>query len=446
MQKSNAESAAVMVNTADNVAWHADENEDDLWKKEEERQRRKHEELERLKKRDEQRKALETRRLREWAAAEKAEKNTAPSGKYRMKYSSVALILIAAFIVFSIINDASLTELIIPDILDHYSVSPFPSQERAVGAVVVNFLNAVNEGDPGSAFAMYHGSDFLAPATITMLFKNKDIQAGGIKEINITSTEMSDNLAFVKTECLVASLDISGREKDSFSIPIYFKLQNSEVGWIITRVSFIPLDMQKCKHSTQEVSSNLMIKNIEGVRAKNADGDTSATIDMLKLSVGLNVGSSPVDVNPVVISITDVTIAHNLVYAGNSKAYSQMTGFSDTSADTNLKALLTTATAPTKYYTVDRIRDEDQSFSQANPVMNSGDLIVVYLATTSADAAGLSHMGALNTGGTIVSSQLNLVPRTIVNIVMTPEAGAATIAEFVTPSSYGVKETVQLYP
>jgi flagellin FlaB len=200
------------------------------------------------------------------------------------------------------------------------------------------------------------------------------------------------------------------------------------------------------KQSTQEVSSNLMIKNIEGVRAKNASSDTSATIDMLKLSVGLNVGSSPVDVNQVVISITDGTIAHNLVYAGNEKTYNAMTGFSTSDAAVNLKALLTTSAAPTKYYTVDRIRDEDRSFSQANPVMNTGDLIVVYLATTSSNAAGRTHMGAFDTSGAIVSSQLNLVPRTTVNIVMTPESGAATIAEFVTPSSYGVKETVQLYP
>jgi flagellin FlaB len=111
-----------------------------------------------------------------------------------------------------------------------------------------------------------------------------------------------------------------------------------------------------------------------------------------------------------------------------------------------LKKLLTVSGNPTKFYTVDRIRDEDRSFSQSNPVMNTGDLIVVYIATTSPTAAGRSHMGSLDTSATIVSSQLNLVPRTTVNIVMTPESGAATIAEFVTPSSYGVKETVQLYP
>ncbi len=199
------------------------------------------------------------------------------------------------------------------------------------------------------------------------------------------------------------------------------------------------------KQSTQEVSSNLMVKNIEGVRAKNTTV-TSDTIDMLKLQVGLNVGSSPVDVNQVVISITDGTIAHNLVYAGNDKTYDDKMGNFTDVAETNLINLLTESGNPTKFYTVDRIRDEDQSFSQSNPVMNTGDLIIVYLATTSNDAVGLTHMGSLDTNSTLVTSQLELVPRTTVNIVLTPESGAATIAEFVTPSSYGVKETVQLYP
>ncbi|MDP2215727.1 MAG: flagellin, partial [Methanolobus sp.] len=197
------------------------------------------------------------------------------------------------------------------------------------------------------------------------------------------------------------------------------------------------------KQSTQEVSSNLMVKNIEGVRAKTS-GSLSTTIDLLKLSVALNVGSSPVDVNQVVVSITDGTIAHNLVYGGNTKSYGTMTGFlgSNTSAQ-NLEALLTQGTNPTQFYTVDRIRDEDSSFSQGNPVMNTGDLIVVYISTTSSVA---TYDAIGSTTGTLVSSNLTLVPRTLVNIVLTPESGAATVAEFVTPSSYGVKENVQLYP
>ncbi|MDW7733309.1 MAG: flagellin, partial [Methanolobus sp.] len=204
-----------------------------------------------------------------------------------------------------------------------------------------------------------------------------------------------------------------------------------------------------------------MVKNIEGVRAKNSSTVMSSTIDLLKLKIGLNVGSSPVDVNQVIISITDGTTANNLVYAGNTKSYAStgssngnMSAFSSSSAATNLQTLLTSTTTigtafnnADHYYTVDKIRDEDASFSQSNPVMNTGDLVTFYIATTSSTAvsAGYTNVGTTSTS-TLKTSSLNLVPRTVVNIALTPESGAATTADFVTPSSYGVKETVQLYP
>ncbi|SDF34856.1 flagellin FlaB [Methanolobus vulcani] len=205
------------------------------------------------------------------------------------------------------------------------------------------------------------------------------------------------------------------------------------------------------KQATQEVSSNLMVKDIEGVRAKNSLVDMSNTIDMLELKVGLNVGSSPVDVNQVIISITDGTTTNNLAYAGNDKSYGQMFTFNSTSAADNLDALFRTVTngvnSSMRYFTVEKIRDEDSSFSQSNPVMNTGDLITVYIGTTSLEAGGstYTYIGS-RAPGSMYSSGLNLVPRTVVSIVLTPESGAATSAEFVTPSSYGVKETVQLYP
>jgi flagellin FlaB len=216
------------------------------------------------------------------------------------------------------------------------------------------------------------------------------------------------------------------------------------------------------KQATQEVSSNLMVKTIEGVRAKDSPTDMSSTIDLLKLKVGLNVGSSPVDVNQVVISITDGTTANNLVYAGNTKSYASagqdngdMDSFVSTDAAANLVTLLTGTTNASStinnadhYYTVEKIRDEDSSFSQGNPVMNTGDLITVYIATTSGTAVSGTYgdLGTANVSAGLITSGLNLVPRTTVNIVLTPESGAATTADFVAPSSYGVKETVQLYP
>ena len=215
------------------------------------------------------------------------------------------------------------------------------------------------------------------------------------------------------------------------------------------------------KQATQEVSSNLIVKSIEGVRAKDSAVVLSSTIDLLRLKVGLNVGSASVDVNQVVISITDGTTANNLVYAGNSKSYATV-GSSDgamdsfgSSAATNLATLITSNTTASStfnnadhYFTVDRIRDEDASFSQANPVMNTGDLINVYIATTStaAASAGYDYVSTTATSGVLKASGLNLVPRTVVNIILTPESGVVTNADFVTPSSYGVKETVQLYP
>ena len=216
------------------------------------------------------------------------------------------------------------------------------------------------------------------------------------------------------------------------------------------------------KQATQEVSSNLIIKTIEGIRAKNstpnADPSMSNRIDLLKVRVGLNVGSAPVDVNQVVISVTDGTTANNLIYANNDKSYdNKMLGFNTSVPATNVAMLLFNATDgfnnSGRYYTAEKIRDEDTSFSQTNPVMNTGDLITVYIGTTSSYSSSnkLPEVATYeapysNPNANLTQSGLDLVTRTTVNIILTPEAGASTTADFVTPSSYGVKEAVQLYP
>ena len=207
------------------------------------------------------------------------------------------------------------------------------------------------------------------------------------------------------------------------------------------------------KEATQEVSSNLMVKNIEGIRAKSSSTDMAANISLLKLKVGLNVGSSPVDVNQVVISITDGTTTNNLIYANNEKTYGNaMDNFSTTaSAATNLEYLLNgTQSDPgdnAKYFfTVEKIRDEDGSFTQEKPVMNTGDLVTFYISTVASGDTAFNQIGTVSTSGSQKATDLVMSPRTVVNLVLTPESGAATTAEFVTPSSYGIKETVQLYP
>lgn len=204
------------------------------------------------------------------------------------------------------------------------------------------------------------------------------------------------------------------------------------------------------KEATQEVSSNLMVKTIEGVRGKTAT-TMANNISLLKLKVGLNVGSSPVDMNQVVISITDGTTTNNLIYANNEKTYgSIMSNFSTSAtAAVNLDKLLTVTGTPGAngkyFFTAEKIRDEDGSFTQAKPVMNTGDLITLYISTVSSADTGYTSIGTLTVSG-LDSTDLTISPRTSVSIVLTPESGAATSADFVTPSSYGTKETVQLYP
>jgi flagellin FlaB len=388
----------------------------------------------------------------------------------RKKMGAKKLIIPILFIVILAIAASYLMEnpTIEESISSRYQISAVNS--NAVESTVTDFLEAVNDGDYNTAFNMYQGKDFLAVASIEMIFGSKGIDPGNIKHIDITSTQISDDIAVVNTICTVSNTGISGNELSTSTIPIYFQLQNSDLGWIITGVSFKqPFDIESeeiqaistGKQATQEVSSNLMVKTIEGVRAKNSANDMSGTIDLLILKVGLNAGSSPVDINQVVIAITDGTTANNLVYAGNQKSYASagnsdgyMDSFSS-SASINLATLLTgtTTTSSTSfqnsnhYYTVEKIRDEDSSFSQSNPVMNTGDLITLYIATTSAASQGTSYgtVGDISVSS-LTSSGLTLVPRTTVNIVLTPESGAATTADFVLPSSYGVTETVQLYP
>lgn len=208
---------------------------------------------------------------------------------------------------------------------------------------------------------------------------------------------------------------------------------------------------QTGKQSTQEVSSNMMIKSIEGVRASNSSADIAGNISLLKLSVGLNVGSSPVDVNQLVITITDGSSTNNLVYANNQKLYGKgMANFSASATDKNTVQLLNDTQTPpgdnAKYFfTVEKVRDEDGSFSQEKPVMNTGDLAVFYIATTASDDTDYTKVGPFAVSG-LKDSGLVIAPRTTMNLVLTPEAGATTVAEFVTPSSYGIKENIILYP
>ncbi len=203
------------------------------------------------------------------------------------------------------------------------------------------------------------------------------------------------------------------------------------------------------KQASEEVSSNLMIKSIEAVRSDDGSSE-SDTLDLLKLKVALNIGSSDVDLNQVVITITDGDTTNDLVYANNDKTHGdKMSGFDSSNASANLEKLLTATGGPGDYgkyfFTVEKVRDEDGSFSQSSPVMNAGDLVTVYVSTVSSGAAGtydnvddLSNITLLDTG-------LSITSRTDVILTLTPEMGGATTASFTAPATFNQK-TIPLWP
>jgi flagellin FlaB len=261
------------------------------------------------------------------------------------------------------------------------------------------------------------------------------------------------------------------------------------------------------KEATKEVSSNIDIDSIEGWRGGSnssaSDWDTySSEIYRLDLRCSLKVGSEPVDMNQVVITITDGTTTNDLRYiygelnatdgddapriggdANNistyyrlevrngtvdsedtlyyfQKAYPDATAgtggnsnviYSDTGYITRLgnKSSLTYFGRCDKFYIIDEIRDEDKSYTGANPVMNTGDLVKVMLFVGPNDldtdiSSSWTRDPANNE--TLGESSLSILPRTTVTIGMIPEGGAGTTVDFVTPSSFGTHASVDLYP
>lgn len=205
------------------------------------------------------------------------------------------------------------------------------------------------------------------------------------------------------------------------------------------------------KQAAQEVSSNLLIKGIEGVRSSNAT-DNSATVDLLKVKVALNIGSSEIDLNQVVITVSDGNSINDLVYAGNTKAYGVGMNNFDASASsaTNMQWLVNNSSSlgpnPKYFFTLEQIRDEDESFSQAEPIMNQGDLVNIYISTVSTSgAAGSFDTLDEVTVSDLKDSGITVSPRSTVNLIITPEAGSTTSAGFTAPS-FGVKKSLALWP
>ncbi len=110
--------------------------------------------------------------------------------------------------------------------------------EVAINETVSSFLTALNDGDYTMAFSYYEGSDFIVPATLEVKFKNYGIQAGSIKDVDIGNPAIEETVAVVTVNCQVAELDRNGNEVSTTSKPLYFRLQDADGAWIITKVNF----------------------------------------------------------------------------------------------------------------------------------------------------------------------------------------------------------------
>lgn len=249
-----------------------------------------------------------------------------------------------------------------------------------------------------------------------------------------------------------------------------------------------------------------------GTNASSSDQDTYSTpIYRLDLWCSLKVGSEPVDIAQAVVTVSDGTGVNDLRYvdgtintatayvgAGNGKkAPSAAIGITNTtyrlmvsgdSASTALekirqsfpdanynatKALIYSNPGATgdilavnisqfddstqdvvlvradMFFVTSKIRDYDQSFSTANPVMTTGDLINIYVLTAPSNTVTgelLSGTDLTQNYPLVGEAGLNIIERTTVVMNAQPEAGVNTIIEFVAPSSFGTSKITKLYP
>lgn len=109
-----------------------------------------------------------------------------------------------------------------------------PTGTEAAESVTTDFLNAVNDSDFDTAFGMCQGKNFLAVASVEMIFNNKGIEKGSIRETCISSEDYADGIVLVYAECTVAISEPYGERLEV--MPIFFLLQDSGQGWAITQI------------------------------------------------------------------------------------------------------------------------------------------------------------------------------------------------------------------
>jgi archaeal flagellin FlaB len=159
------------------------------------------------------------------------------------------------------------------------------------------------------------------------------------------------------------------------------------------------------KEATQQISSNIVVEQVLGDRGESSN----QSINDLLIRLKPDVGTTSIDLRQVIVTIMDSTKRYDLNYS--SDTYNS----SNSSNSTNTT------------YTAIAVRDEDSSFTNTTPVLNSGDLIEIQVSANAIQG-------------------IVLAPRKTFWLSLNQELGQAVNLEIATPNSFGVNRYVRLYP
>ena len=162
------------------------------------------------------------------------------------------------------------------------------------------------------------------------------------------------------------------------------------------------------KEATQQISSNIVVEQVLGDRSVNLN----QTISDLLIRIKPDVGTTSIDLRQVIVTVMDSSKRYDLNY---SIAVINFTAL-DGSTLTNITR-----------YTAIAVRDEDTSFTNTTPVLNSGDLIEIQINSS-------------------CMQNITLAPRKTFWLSLNQELGQAVNLEIATPNSFGVNRYVRLYP
>ncbi len=153
------------------------------------------------------------------------------------------------------------------------------------------------------------------------------------------------------------------------------------------------------KEATQQISTNIVVDQVLG----NRTDTNNDTLDSLQIRIKPDVGTTSIDLRQVIITIWDQDYHYDLSY------------FNGTGSPNGT------------VFTASAVRDEDHSFGTTTPVLNSGDLVTLYV--TQSNMPGIT-----------------LTTRKTFWLSLNQELGASVNLELTTPNSFGIYKYVQLYP